>query len=74
MPQDLYKDAKADGYNVLVLRKGQLKLTPGQAFEEVEKRIVEIGCSKYYDEMLRERSIDINAVLEDGLGYGRSSM
>ncbi len=52
------------------MKKGQLKLVPGQPLEDVEQRIVEIGSSVYWEELERERSIDIDAVLDDGFGYG----
>ncbi|CAK9863838.1 unnamed protein product [Sphagnum jensenii] len=69
-PKDLYQEAKEEGFKVTVLKKGQLKLVPGQPLEDVEQRIIEIGSSVYWEELERERSIDIDAVLDDGFGYG----
>lgn len=71
-PKDLYKEAKAEGFKVSVLKKGQLGLSPGQPLEDVEQRIVEIGSAVYWEELERGRSIDIDAVLDEGIGYGRS--
>lgn len=72
-PKDLYQDAKQQGFKVTVIKKGQLGLVPGQALDDVEQRLIEIGSSIYWEELERARSIDIDAVLDEGLGYGRPS-
>jgi hypothetical protein len=72
-PKDLYQDAKEEGFKVTVIKKGQLGLRPGQALDDVEQRLIEIGSSIYWEELERMRSIDIDAVLDEGLGYGRPS-
>ena len=72
-PKDLYKDAKQEGFKVTVIKKGQLGLVPGQALDDVEQRLIEIGSSIYWEELERMQSIDIDAVLDEGLGYGRPS-
>ncbi|KAG6550131.1 hypothetical protein Mapa_008087 [Marchantia paleacea] len=71
-PKELYRDAGAEGYKVTVVKKGQLQLSIDQTLEEVEARILEIGTARYYDDLLRDRSIDMDAVLDDGLGYGHT--
>jgi hypothetical protein len=38
----------------------------------VEERMIEIGSAIYWEELEHTRSIDIDAVLDDGLGYSRS--
>lgn len=70
--QELYRDAGAEGYKVTVIKKGQLQLSIDQTLEEVESRILEIGTARYYEDLLRDRSIDMDAVLDDGLGYGQT--
>lgn len=72
-PKDLYQDAKQEGFKVTVIKKGQLGLVPGQALEDVEQRLIEIGSSIYWEELERMRSIDMDSVLDEGLGYGRPS-
>ncbi|BFI42791.1 hypothetical protein MPTK2_8g11930 [Marchantia polymorpha subsp. ruderalis] len=71
-PKELYRDAGAEGYKVTVIKKGQLQLSIDQTLEEVESRILEIGTARYYEDLLRDRSIDMDAVLDDGLGYGQT--
>ena len=71
-PKDLRQDALREGFHVTVLKKGELGLRPGQALEEVEERMIEIGSAIYWEELEHARSIDIDAVLDDGLGYSRS--
>lgn len=70
-PKDLRQDALREGFHVTVLKKGELGLRPGQALEEVEERMIEIGSAIYWEELENARSIDIDAVLDDGLGYSR---
>lgn len=71
-PKDLRQDALREGFHVTVLKKGELGLRPGQALEEVEARMIEIGSAIYWEQLEHTRSIDIDAVLDDSLGYGRS--
>ncbi|XP_024391570.1 uncharacterized protein [Physcomitrium patens] len=73
LPKDLYQDVKQEGFKVTVIKKGQLGLKPGQALEDVEQRLIAIGSSVYWEELERARSIDMDAVLDEGLGYGRPS-
>ncbi|KAL2610375.1 hypothetical protein R1flu_028948 [Riccia fluitans] len=70
-PKELYRDAKEEGYKVTVIKKGQLQLSVDQSLEEVESRILEIGSARYYDDMIRDRSIDMDAVIDEGLGFGQ---
>ncbi|KAG0631389.1 hypothetical protein M758_1G249600 [Ceratodon purpureus] len=72
-PKDLYQDAKQEGFKVTVVKKGQLGLVPGQALDDVEQRLIELGSAVYWKELERMRSIDIDSVLDEGLGYGRPS-
>jgi hypothetical protein len=70
-PKELHKDAKAEGFRVTVIKKGQLKLSMDTPFEEVEAQIYELGSSRYIDEIMKDRVIDMGSVVDDGLGFGR---
>eukprot|EP00249_Psilotum_nudum_P021177 c28005_g1_i1 orf=67-3276(+) len=71
-PKQLHKDAKAEGFGVTVLKEGQFIACVGQTIDEVEQRIVEIGSAGYWEKLLRDRSIDVDAVLDQGFNYGSS--
>eukprot|EP00850_Spirogloea_muscicola_P021084 SM000236S08004 [mRNA] locus=s236:122801:127604:+ [translate_table: standard] len=68
-PQELLDEANDEGHEVTVLRQGQLALAPGQLIEDVESRIIAIGGARYVDEALRNRAIDLNAAIDQGLGF-----
>ncbi|GLT76999.1 hypothetical protein SLA2020_486280 [Shorea laevis] len=69
-PKDAFREAKANGFGVTVIRKGELKLNVDQTLEEVEEEICEIGSKMYHDKIMQERSVDVNTMIK---GVFRSS-
>ncbi|CAN8267860.1 unnamed protein product [Cochlearia groenlandica] len=63
-PKDAYREAKANGFGVTVIKKGELKLNIDEALEEVEERICEIGSKMYHDKIMGERSVDISSLMK----------
>lgn len=61
-PKDAFRDARDNGFHVTVIRKGEIKLNIDQSLEAVEEELLEIGSKMYHDKILREHSIDINAL------------
>uniref|UniRef100_A0A1D1YAW1 Uncharacterized protein n=1 Tax=Anthurium amnicola TaxID=1678845 RepID=A0A1D1YAW1_9ARAE len=72
-PKDAFREAKANGFNVTVLRKGELKLNIDLTLEEVEEEIIEIGSKMYHDKIMRERSIDMGALMKGVFSADKSS-
>ncbi|XP_011093847.1 uncharacterized protein LOC105173692 [Sesamum indicum] len=70
-PKDAYREAKANGFSVTVIRKGQLQLNVDQTLEEVEELIMEIGSKIYHDKITKERSVDINALMKGVFGVSK---
>ncbi|KAK4379234.1 hypothetical protein RND71_001096 [Anisodus tanguticus] len=70
-PKDAYRDAKANGFNVTVIKKGQLQLNVDQSLEEVEEAITDIGSKIYHDKIMRERSLDVSTVMKGLFGTGK---
>ncbi|KAK4418511.1 hypothetical protein Salat_2263900 [Sesamum alatum] len=68
---DAYREAKANGFSVTVIRKGQLQLNVDKTLEEVEESIMEIGSKIYHDKITKERSVDINALMKGVLGVSK---
>lgn len=66
--QDAFQEAKANGFGVTVIRKGELQLNIDQTLEEVEELIAEIGSKIYHDTIMRDRSVDISAVMKGVFG------
>ena len=62
--QDVFREAKGNGFSVTVIRKGQLQLNVDQTLEEVEEQIIEIGSKIYHDKITQERSVDISALMK----------
>lgn len=69
--QDAFRDAKANGFNVTVIKKGQLQLNVDQTLEEVEEAITDIGSKIYHDKIMRERSLDVSTVMKGLFGTGK---
>ncbi|ERN14100.1 hypothetical protein AMTR_s00021p00236180 [Amborella trichopoda] len=69
--QDAFREAKSHGFSVTVIRKGQLQLNIDQTLEEVEEEIVEIGSKMYHDMIMRERSVDMGALMKGVFGSGK---
>ncbi|KAJ8748515.1 hypothetical protein K2173_003414 [Erythroxylum novogranatense] len=67
-PKDAFREAKANGFSVTVIRKGELQLNVDQTLEEVEEQISEIGSKIYHDQLIRERSVDINSLMKGVFG------
>ncbi|CAH8269384.1 unnamed protein product [Arabidopsis lyrata] len=59
-PKDAFREAKANGFGVTVIRKGELKLNIDEPLEEVEEEICEIGSKMYHDKIMGDRSVDIS--------------
>lgn len=67
-PKDAYLEARSNGFNVTVIRKGELKLNVDQNLEEVEEQIIEIGSKMYHDKMMKGRSMDISSLTKGVFG------
>ncbi|XP_006290523.2 uncharacterized protein LOC17885294 [Capsella rubella] len=63
-PKDAYREAKANGFSVTVIRKGELKLNIDEPLEEVEEEICEIGSKMYHDKIMGDRSVDISSLMK----------
>lgn len=72
-PKDVFRQAKANGFGVTVIRKGELTLNVDQPLEEVEELITEIGSKMYHDKIMRERSVDISSLMKGVLGVSPPS-
>lgn len=66
--QDTFQESKENGYNVTVIRRGELLLNIDQMLEEVEDQIVEIGSKMYHDQIMKDRSVDMNALMKGVIG------
>lgn len=66
--QDAFREAKSNGFGVTVVRKGEIQLNVDQPLEEVEEQITEIGSKIYHDKIMRERSVDIGALMKGVFG------
>lgn len=67
-PKDTYQEARANGFNVTVIRKGELKLDVDQTLEEVEEKIVEMGSKMYHDKIMKGRNVDIESIMKGVFG------
>ncbi|XP_057778632.1 uncharacterized protein LOC130997358 [Salvia miltiorrhiza] len=67
-PKDAYREAKANGFSVTVIKKGQLQLNVDQTLEEVEESIAEIGSKIYHDSITKERSVDVKGLMKGVFG------
>ncbi|CDY25076.1 BnaC06g18180D [Brassica napus] len=63
-PKDTIREAKANGFGVTVIRKGELKLNIDEPLEEVEEQICEIGSKMYHDKIMGDRSVDISSLMK----------
>lgn len=70
-PKDAFREAKANGFSVTVIRKGELQLNVDQTLEEVEEQITEIGSKTYHDKIMQERSVDINSLMKGVFGASK---
>lgn len=61
--QDAFREAKANGFGVTVIRKGELDLNVDQTLEEVEEQIAEIGSRIYHDKIMKEHSVDTSQLM-----------
>ncbi|KAI4303419.1 hypothetical protein MLD38_039053 [Melastoma candidum] len=66
--KDVFRDAKANGFGVTVLRKGELKLNVDQLLEEVEEQISEVGSRIYYDNIMKEHAVDTSQLMAGVFG------
>ncbi|KAL4024394.1 hypothetical protein IC575_012744 [Cucumis melo] len=67
-PKDAFREAKANGFGVTVIRKGELQLNVDQTLEEVEEQITEIGSKMYQDKIMKDRSVDISSLMKGVFG------
>ncbi|URE11846.1 hypothetical protein MUK42_10358 [Musa troglodytarum] len=72
-PKDAFREAKANGFYVTVIRKGLVKLNVDQTLEEVEEEITEIGSKMYHDKIMRERSFDVNTIMKGVIAADKST-
>lgn len=63
-PKDAFREAKANGFNVTVIKKGELKFNVDQTLEEVEEEITEKGSKIYHDKIMQERGVDIRTLMK----------
>ncbi|XP_020226201.1 uncharacterized protein LOC109807902 [Cajanus cajan] len=73
-PKDAFREAKANGFGVTVIKKGELQLNIDQPLEEVEEQITEIGSKMYHDMMMKEQSVDINSLMKGAFGFSDRSI
>ncbi|XP_027908111.1 uncharacterized protein LOC114167273 [Vigna unguiculata] len=73
-PKDAFREAKANGFGVTVIKKGELQLNIDQPLEEVDELITEIGSKMYHDMMMKERSVDINTLMKGVFGFNDRSI
>ncbi|KAK7292813.1 hypothetical protein RJT34_15667 [Clitoria ternatea] len=73
-PKDAFREAKANGFGVTVIKKGELQLNIDQPLEEVEEQITEIGSKMYHDIMMKERSVDMNSIMKGAFGFNDRSI
>lgn len=71
--QEAFREAKASGYGVTVLRKGELQLNVDQTLDEVEEQIIEIGTKMYHDKITKGRSVDINSLMKGVFGPNKTT-
>ncbi|ONK80151.1 uncharacterized protein A4U43_C01F14440 [Asparagus officinalis] len=62
-PKDTFREAKANGFNVTVIKKGQVKFNVDNSLEEVEEEITEVGSKIYHDKIIRERGVDTRTIM-----------
>ncbi|KAL3622246.1 hypothetical protein CASFOL_033657 [Castilleja foliolosa] len=72
-PKDAFREAKSNGFNVTVIRKGQLQLNIDQTLEEVEGSIVEIGSKIYHDQITKEHNVNIDGLMKGVFGVSKSA-
>ncbi|KAK6919973.1 hypothetical protein RJ641_015877 [Dillenia turbinata] len=63
-PKDAFREAKANGFGVTVIRKGELQFNVDQPLEEVEDMMIEIGSKIYHDKLMKERSVDTSSLMK----------
>ncbi|KAH7519477.1 hypothetical protein FEM48_Zijuj08G0040500 [Ziziphus jujuba var. spinosa] len=73
-PKDAFREAKANGFSITVIRKGELQLNVDQTLEEVEEQIIEIGSKIYHDKIMQERSVDISSLMKGVFGFKSKPM
>lgn len=71
--QDAFREAKANGFSVTVIRQGELQLNIDQPLEEVEEQITEIGSKIYHDKIMGERSVDVSSLMKGVFRFGAKS-
>ncbi|KAI3802943.1 hypothetical protein L1987_31090 [Smallanthus sonchifolius] len=73
LPKDTYREAKENGFNLTVIRKGELKLDVDQTLEEVEEKIVEIGSKMYHDKVMKSRNVDVDSIMKGVFGLKKTT-
>ncbi|KAG7533394.1 hypothetical protein ISN45_Aa08g010290 [Arabidopsis thaliana x Arabidopsis arenosa] len=59
-----FREAKANGFGVTVIRKGEMKLNIDEPLEEVEEEICEIGSKMYHNKIMGDGSMDISSLMK----------
>ncbi|XP_057499355.1 uncharacterized protein LOC130783636 [Actinidia eriantha] len=70
-PKDAFREAKANGFSVTVIRKRELQLNVDQTLEEVEEQISEIGSKIYHNKIMQERGMDVNLLTKGVLNASK---
>ncbi|KAH0450927.1 hypothetical protein IEQ34_021619 [Dendrobium chrysotoxum] len=63
-PKDAFREAKANGFSITVIRKGEVKLNVDQTLEEVEEDLKEVGSKIYHDKIMNERGVNIRSLMK----------
>ena len=71
--QDAFREAKANGFYVTVIRTGLVKLNVDQTLEEVEEEITELGSKMYHDKIMSDRSFDVNTLMKGVIAADKST-
>ncbi|PKA47280.1 hypothetical protein AXF42_Ash017225 [Apostasia shenzhenica] len=71
-PKDAFREAKSSGFNITVIRKGDIKLNVDQTLEEVEEELKDIGSKIYHDKIMNERGVDIHSLTKGVLAADKS--
>ncbi|XP_020574964.1 uncharacterized protein LOC110020994 [Phalaenopsis equestris] len=71
-PKDAFREAKANGFSVTLIKKGEVKLNVDQTLEEVEEELKEVGSKIYHDKIMNERGVDIRSLVKGVIAADKS--
>ncbi|KAI0491822.1 hypothetical protein KFK09_026083 [Dendrobium nobile] len=72
-PKDAFREAKANGFSITVIRKGEVKLNVDQTLEEVEEDLKEVGSKIYHDKIMNERGVNIRSLMKGVIAANKSN-